>query len=644
MASPENSIGRGLAYVAGAQLADGSFASLSSPTARPFKPAHTYRTVFLPAVILNALSQIRDGLAVRQKLSAWLLAQKSPHWSFNYWAADAAERQRFPYPDDLDDTACALIGLTRHDPALIDAGAMGRVVHLLLAAETQVGGPYRTWLVSKQAAKAWQDVDLAVNCNIAYFLLLKAEELPNLTAYITKAIESGRFASPYYPSPYPLWYFAARTYRGPLKRKLAELILAQRQADGSWDTPLQTALAVSALYELGESAGLARAAVRLRAAQNPDGSWPAEAFCLDPAREGAQFFNGSPALTTALVLEALNHCARAERGAPVTQDKAADTIFSAVMREARREAQSLDGAVRAGAMTALARVGDGRHGREIVLLPYYVASALQKQPAKKLPQDLLVRLGLANLNGWVAYTLYDDLLDGDAGPPALPLANIAMRRSLAGFLEAAPADYQAYVRQAFTAIDEANAWELANCRLDVDRHGQLKLKTIPAYTTLKRLADRSLGHTLSPLAVVAAAGRSLQGSEARALLKGLRHYLIARQLHDDLHDWEADLRAGQCSYVVARLLAKSGLAPGTYQLDDLLPDLQRTFWKHTITDVGTTLRRQVRVARQQFKQSGLLRDENELAVLLGRIDDATAKAMAEQADAEAFLRAYRQNT
>lgn len=643
MAGLVGSVARGVDYVASAQLADGSFTSLSSPTARPFKPSHSYRTVFLPALILNALSQIPDSLAVRQQLSAWLLAQKSPHWSFNYWAADAAERQRFPYPDDLDDTACALIGLARHDPAFIDASAMGRVVHLLLAAETRVGGPYRTWLVSKQAAKAWQDVDLAVNCNIAYFLLLKAEELPNLTAYITKAIESGQFASPYYPSPYPLWYFAARAYRGPLRRKLAGLILAQRQADGGWGTPLQTALAVSALYELGEPAGLARAAARLRAAQSPDGSWPAEAFCLDPAREGSQFFNGSTALTTALVLEALHHCADTERAAPAARDKAADKIFSTVMREARREAHDLDSVVRAGAMTALARVGDGRHGREIVLLPYYVASALQKQPAKKLPQDLLVRLGLANLNGWVAYTLYDDLLDGDAGPWALPLANIAMRCSLAGFLQAAPADYQAYVRQAFTAIDEANAWELANCRLDVDRRGQLKLKTIPAYTTLKRLADRSLGHTLSPLAVLAAADHSLQEPEVQALLRGLRSYLIARQLHDDLHDWEADLRTGQCSYVVTRLLGASGLAPGTYQLDDLLPDLQRVFWRHTIVDVGATMRRQVRQARQQLKQSDLLRDQNELAVLLGRIDEATAKAMTEQADAEAFLRAYQQD-
>src|SRR5262249_4588918 len=153
------------------------------------------RTTFLPALILGAIGHLTDEQSQRVsgKLTTWLLDQKSPGWSFNYWATAAPERQRLPYPDDLDDTFCALIALYRHDSSLIDQAVLANVVNLLIAAETQVGGPYRPWLVKADTPKIWHDVDLAVNANIAGFLRLVAEPLPNLTQLLEQAIISQSF-------------------------------------------------------------------------------------------------------------------------------------------------------------------------------------------------------------------------------------------------------------------------------------------------------------------------------------------------------------------------------------------------------------------------------------------------------------------
>jgi hypothetical protein len=198
---------RGMAFISSAQLSTGAFESWSSPTQLAFKPDATYQTTFVPSLILGAISRLNDPLIlpIRDKLATWLQTQKSTHWSFNYWATSAPQRDTMPYPDDLDDTFCALLALYQHDSSIINEACLANVVKILIATENKVGGPYKTWLTSDPAA-TWQDIDLAVNANIAAFLRLVAEPLPNITKLLNEAITKQMFTSPYYPSPYPIIY------------------------------------------------------------------------------------------------------------------------------------------------------------------------------------------------------------------------------------------------------------------------------------------------------------------------------------------------------------------------------------------------------------------------------------------------------
>ncbi len=635
---------RAVVFLASAQLPTGNFTSGSSATRTPFKSSKTYHTTFTPALILASLNIIDTPLLapLKDSLAQWLLSQKSPAWSFNYWAVDAPERQTLPYPDDLDDTFCALLALYGHDTTLVDEACLGQVVKLLIAAESKVGGPYRTWLVGHDAPAAWQDTDLAVNCNIAALLNLVAEPLPNLTTLMEQAITAEHFQSPYYPSVYPILYFLARAYRGSQQATLARCLLSRRKT-GRWGTPLQTALAISALCQLGAAEECKQAVAWLQTKQCANGSWQAEAFCIDPAVKKRTHYSGTAALTTALVLEALHRYAnatktQAEKKRAKPHDSM-ETLFARIKQTAQQELRTAGIHVRPSGLRALDQITAGKNGREIILLPSLFHATLTDAPP--LASALFEELGLANLYGWLAYTIYDDFLDDEGNPRLLPVANIALRYSVAHFRAAQPdnAAYQQAITRTFDAIDNANAWEITHCRFTVTPTS-ITLGQLPGYGDGLSLADRSLGHTLTPLGVLAACGIALHGKSGKALLLALRHYLAARQLNDDLHDWEEDLRRGHITFVVASILDGLALQKRTYKLATIVPSMQRFFWRHRLPSLCGIVQEHTKLARQYARKSGLLTDSHVISHLLDGIDAAASQTLDEQIKAEQFLAAY----
>lgn len=633
-------IDRGLAFIASAQYADGNFASFSSPTKLPFTPALTYQTTFVPALILSAIAEHRSSAT--DKLAQWLLTQKSPHWSFNYWAASAPQRKTLPYPDDLDDTFCALIALHRYDASIISAEALANIVKVLIAAESRTGGPYRTWLAPKDAPSIWHDVDLAINANVAAFLKLVADPLPNLTKLMGQAIKSRTFHSPYYPSAYPVIYYIARAYDGPLAAELAHYIINRRR-HGWWGSPLSTALAVTSLVRLGRADACDEALERLIDTQQPDGSWPAEAFCIDPAINNKTHYSGAPALTTAFAVEALSACRRPSRrqrtSPPERQDEYADELHKQIVSRIRDDLQPVPPVLRAQTWNALRRTLVNDTDQEIALLAHFFNQSLKKPlPA---PSELFVRLGAANLYGWTAYTIYDDFLDNEGDPQALSAANAALRYSVEHFRLALPdnAAFQKFTADVFDVVDNANAWELKYCRARVDGD-TITLDALPPYTRTIDLSNRSLGHTLTPLAVLAASGMRLNDRRIRHISLALRHYIAARQLNDDMHDWQQDLCTGIITYVVSRLLHETGVKPGTHRLGQLMPGMQRQFWNVTLPSICQIITRHTALARMNARASRLLAPDNLILKLADRIDRVVQKTLEEQAKAKDFLAAY----
>ncbi|HJP96522.1 MAG TPA: prenyltransferase/squalene oxidase repeat-containing protein [Candidatus Saccharimonadales bacterium] len=632
------SLQKALHFLQTAQQSDGSFLSNSSSQQTPFVAQHTYHTIFAPALILSALATVPRTAAIRQKLADFLLAQKNPHWSFNYWTRTSLQNKTMPYPDDLDDTFCALTSLWLHDSSLITEEALAHMAKLLIATEVAVGGPYRTWLVAANSPKIWLDTDIAVNANVAYFLQLAVQPLPNLTAYLETAIVQQAFRSPYYPDMYPIIYYIARTYRGPQQAALARVLCDNMQSDGHWGTPLRTALAVSALYNLQQP--VAKTAPQyLLATQQSDGSWPAEAFCIDPTRDGMVHYGGSAALTTAFVLEALQ-TKKPRVAKPAAQPKRPSTYTAAIAKQAIADCQNLSVSVRQPLLATLKHAVHGKNGEEIIALAHHFYKDL-RQPLLLKP-EVINHLATANLYGWTAYTLYDDVLDGDAPPAVLPAANVAMRRSVHHFEQAAPdnAAWLAHLDQVFTTMDSANAWETAHCRFAIHDQ-QIAIGALPKFGKRQQLANRSLGHTLVPAGVLAAAGILPQDSRAQKLQEALCHYLIAKQLNDDAHDWEDDLRAGQNTYVVTHILRSLRIPPGTYDLEDLMAKSAHQFWHRSLPQICKTISLHIASSRQALTSSGLLKPDNVVSRLLDSLDQVMANTRSTITQTEAFLKAYR---
>jgi len=633
---------RALSYLAAHQQKSGGYKSYSSAQKVPFEIVHTYQTVFVPALILAALHpyKLQPARDIKKRLADFLLTQKSRHWSFNYWYRESREAHQMPYPDDLDDTFCALSALWLYDAHLIDESALAHIVKLLIATETAPGGPYKTWLADKEAPAVWQDADLAVNANIAHFLRIALEPLPKLTALTEAAIADHGFASPYYPDEYPIIYFVSRAYRGSRQKELATYILSQTKPDGSWGSPLKTALAVSSLHQLGHSTPKT-AKKYLLAQQLPDGSWPAEAFCIDPSRAGQKFYHGSATLTTALVLEALDTPTTLKRSTPKVA-ASQHPLLRGVERKTVAMLARLPMQDRRKTAAVLHTIAFGKNGKEIILLPEHFYNSLsQKRP---LAEDVLTNLATASFCGWAAYTLYDDFIDDEGDARSLMPATILMRQSLQAFLRLVPNDavWQRFVSQTFDTMDAANAWELAYCRCTVEG-GMIVLDELPSYGRRSRLAERSWGHALVPMGILAATGISPNEPKARLLHKALHHYLIARQLNDDAHDWQDDLRAGRITYVVAELLQAHSVHAGSHQLDLVIAEMEPQFWRVTLPAICRSITYHTKKSRQLLKQSQLVVADNVITSLLDGLDDAVHTAQTHVTQAENFLQAYRQS-
>jgi hypothetical protein len=244
---------------------------------------------------------------------------------------------RHGLPADVDDTACASMALQACGlPAPDNAPA--------LLANRDPQGRFYTWIVARRGTsplagglwrvhlrramrpvagrEAWRgaaapgDVDVVVNANVLAYLGDGAHA-GAVADWLVAALDAPGPRPPdkWYRSWFTFYYALARCCsRGiaavaPAADRIATRIAAATTAEGVMGAgPQDTALGISALAHLGAPVP-GGAVAFVRAAQDADGSWPAEPLYF--AAEEMSW--GSRALTTALCLEALARSSQAQR-------------------------------------------------------------------------------------------------------------------------------------------------------------------------------------------------------------------------------------------------------------------------------------------------------------------------------------------
>ena len=186
-------------------------------------------------------------------------------------------------------------------------------------------GRFLTWVLEEDepdvVSRFRIEADPVVNANVIAYLGDHAETR-DAQAWLEALIAEGRVegSSKWYPDAIAIYYAITRAVvrvepaLDRLRPMLAERILGMRDDNGGFGNILQTAQAVSALYNIGslESAGAESLAERFIGSQREDGSWPELlAFGDQTLKWGTvgQIGHGSEAVTSAFCIEALERLA-----------------------------------------------------------------------------------------------------------------------------------------------------------------------------------------------------------------------------------------------------------------------------------------------------------------------------------------------
>ena len=652
MKDHQRTIDRALTRIRGQQSPDGSFISLSGFSPDDFSDAIPRRTTFFTATILACLHTIRKQTPeIHNRAAEFLRKEKSERCSFNYWARHEygqTNPPHPPYPDDLDDTFAALIALAGHDRKSIDARSLAAVARLLTASEIHAGGPYRTWLVPNNAPGAWQDIDLVVNSTIGYFLSLMEVHLPRLEYFINDAVNKNELASPYYPGIFHVGYFLSRFYESvssnakngcaDARMKLADIVIGRLyKTDGRTITTLEQSMAISSLIALGCAERDVAPAANLLVERIEHEGFRPYAFCIDPAREGRRCYAGASALTAAFSAEALTRrAAFRDAATPACAPPPDDHIHGLARTACRELSHDLQGM----ALAEIEKVSD----EKITTLAYDFREVLSKSGII-IPLEITEQLSLANLYGWMAYTIYDDTLDGECDRALIPCANFFLRMLTELYLSLEPQipGAKCLFLKTTNQIDAAAVWEQAHCRIDPEPGGLLP-SPLPSFGDHQTLADRSIGHAMGPLAEMLFAGFTTDSEEYRNVECFFRHYLIVRQLHDDAHDWAEDLLHGRINsagtIVMYKFQKKYPDRAEAKPIPVILPELKGVFWQEVINEVVGLILSHAAAARNFRKASAMLSDSDFMEHTLRKLESGAIRALKERNDALVFLKDY----
>jgi len=282
-----SAISAGIAALARMQDADGSFPLLVATDPRDWRPCGR---LFSTAYIMLGGGALLPAERIAQALR-FIASQRRPD---GLWEYDPALR----IPPDADSTACALAALALRGGTIPDvAGAAG----LLRSFWRGPDGPFRSWNAPGMWSLPERD-DPVANCNILLALrCLGSPGTPAEAAAVVRLIERTDGRARYYCGSGVVAYAAGKAELDPAAlppRAVARPVLKDPLGCVHW--LCATATADSELV------------AALVAAQRPDGSWP-----LLPWVTGAgnpQPYWSSPAIITALVLEALSAVSRRYAG------------------------------------------------------------------------------------------------------------------------------------------------------------------------------------------------------------------------------------------------------------------------------------------------------------------------------------------
>ncbi|MFA5024785.1 MAG: hypothetical protein WC523_07615 [Patescibacteria group bacterium] len=191
--------------------------------------------------------------------------------------------------------------------------------------------------------------------------------------------------------------------------------------------------------------------------------------------------------------------------------------------------------------------------QQILLLAYFFKLALGHSGAR-IASETIYELGVANLFLWLAYTIYDNIIDGDESPDSLPLANFAAREFVTRLnRQKTSREYQFFFKKIMAKMDYSQIWERKYGRFN--HHKDFILSApIRNYQKPAALYAKSLAHCLGPMLILDQLKCPPESESGKNVLSFFKYYLSVRQLQDDIYDLEIDYQKGIITSANIRLI------------------------------------------------------------------------------------------
>ena len=310
------SIRRGLVFLQSTLDENGAWHCIRFNTADPDVPRHYERPPFVSAYCALALENCREPQA-RAMCNATRAYLGGTIEYPGFW------RYYRHLPQDLDSSALSSLVIGNHPWILL-----GRNVLRMLANRDE-NGCFLTWVLADDEPEVVSrfriEADPVVNANVIAYLGDRPETRAAqrwLEAMVIEDRIDG--SSKWYPDNVSIYYAITRAMvcapssLDQIRSILADRILGLRDENGEFGNVLQTAQALSALYNVGSLGRIdaKREVERFVRSQHEDGSWPELlAFGDQTLRWGVvgQIGHASEALTSAFCIEALERLAETLR-------------------------------------------------------------------------------------------------------------------------------------------------------------------------------------------------------------------------------------------------------------------------------------------------------------------------------------------
>jgi len=604
-----------LSYLKTTQLLDGSFEN--SP--------------FQTSLILVCLAHLKNNIHVQiiaRNAISYLFSQVSLQGSWNYLDRSDTKKQ---YPDDLDDTALALTAITIHAPHLITEDILLSFVHLLVSAEVREGGPYFTWLTPPNLREVWNDIDPVVNSNIHYFLGLHKIQLEPLENYLKTIIVEDQFSSKYY-SPLHISFFLSKWKTNSKKKELMKRLV---QIYPKITTLLDRALFVSAYLNLGGSPEKVYSDIERLSRIQPN-HLDTDPFYIEEIENGITTYAGSKPLVAAHIIQAITtHETIVGTETQKTPEIRNHQMIKHVSHLALQQFSDAPSMVQKKIRVLVEKMASQKKSPEIFLLPFLWHESLHSKYQNYSKKQVL-QLWVKKVLGWIGFSIYDDVVDGEKKQHLIPLANLCVREVSEIFQRITPSTAQnQFVKNTLQTIDYAAVWEKQMCHVPIAHKILEPPKTLPDYGNLHHLANKSLGHALGPIILTPSKKNNVQ--------QFFIHYLIARQLNDDAHDLLTDLEQGFLNpvsvQVIKRLLE---LHPNQthVNLESDRELLQSLFWHEVIDTIVVQIQDHLHHARTIIRKSHIFKDTSIIETLLAPLEESAQQALFERNRITRFLEKY----